>query len=60
MGSFYKDPFYPIWLLNNGNHFSVLFGVDSKIIKNDSEDFSLFVYDIVDEKNKLFKFILSN
>lgn len=45
VGSYYKDPKYPIWIVLSENHFSVLFAKSFVALEPGEERFDLFYYD---------------
>lgn len=45
VGSYYKDPKYPIWIVLSESHFSVLFSKSFLALAPEDEKFDLFYYD---------------
>ncbi|XP_049518876.1 probable ubiquitin carboxyl-terminal hydrolase MINDY-4 [Dermacentor silvarum] len=45
VGSYYKDPKYPIWIVLSESHFSVLFAKSFLALAPEDEKFDLFYYD---------------
>ncbi|KAL1428066.1 hypothetical protein MTO96_000402 [Rhipicephalus appendiculatus] len=45
VGSYYKDPKYPIWIVLSESHFSVLFSKSFMALAPEDEKFDLFYYD---------------
>ncbi|XP_072142649.1 probable ubiquitin carboxyl-terminal hydrolase MINDY-4 [Dermacentor andersoni] len=45
VGSYYKDPKYPIWIVLSDSHFSVLFSKSFLALSPEDEKFDLFYYD---------------
>lgn len=38
VGSYYKNPLNPVWVIGSPSHYSILFGVDPNIIKMDANE----------------------
>ncbi|XP_029640899.1 probable ubiquitin carboxyl-terminal hydrolase MINDY-4 isoform X1 [Octopus sinensis] len=46
VGSYYKNPKYPIWIVCSESHFTVLFSMSDSLVKdNKAEKFDLYYYD---------------
>lgn len=45
MGSYYKDPEYPIWIVLSESHFSVLFSKSRVALNPGEQVFDLYYYD---------------
>lgn len=45
VGTFYKDPSCPIWVIYGDYHFTVLFGTSRNILRENSKSFKLFYID---------------
>jgi len=45
VGSFFKKPSYPIWVVCSESHYSVLFGLDRDIVGTANGQFDLYYYD---------------
>nr|XP_042902702.1 probable ubiquitin carboxyl-terminal hydrolase MINDY-4 [Parasteatoda tepidariorum] len=54
IGSFYKNPMYPIFLLICGHHYTVLFGTSKRILMNSQDEFILHHYDGFDKTETAF------
>lgn len=45
VGSFFKNPEHPIWVLNGNHHYLVLFGTSRKVLEDTDKEFHLFYTD---------------
>ncbi|KAG1661559.1 putative ubiquitin carboxyl-terminal hydrolase MINDY-4 [Nymphon striatum] len=45
VGSYFKSPIYPIWVVCSESHFSVIFGRNQKLVGCQSDKFDLYYYD---------------
>ncbi|CAE7863342.1 Mindy4 [Symbiodinium sp. KB8] len=56
VGSFFKNPRYPVWVVCSESHYSVLFGLDPALTKGiPSKAFDLYYYDPLGKQEEVYR-----